>query len=98
MDDFDRDFDWDPEKELANIAKHNLSFGDVTVVFRDNRSIVIESNRDHADEERHLLIGFLGEDLVAVAFTQREEAVRIFSARRASRRERREYRTSTITQ
>ena len=78
--------------------KHRFSFGDVTPVFSDERSIVINLTRGHADEKRYLLIGPLSEDLVAVAFTIREETIRTFSARRASRRERRKYGQSTIAQ
>ena len=92
------DFDWDPAKNDSNIAKHGIDFDRAIRAFGDPNRIIKDSSRDHADEMRYLLTGLLnptGSEIVSVAFTIRDNVVRVFSARSASRRERRKYREGT---
>lgn len=93
----DQEFDWDPEKNSSNVIKHGFGFRASSQAFKDSRRVVIESNRAHADEARHLLIGSTGTEIVAIVFTIRGDSIRIVSARKASRRERVQYRQGTIS-
>lgn len=81
---------WDPAKARANRAKHGVRFADAVGVFEDPRAVTLDDT--HPDEDRYVTIGldFLGRVLV-VSWTWRNEEVRLISARRASRREARDY-------
>ena len=88
-------FEWDPSKDLANQKKHHVSFATAQAVFQDplHKSIL---DRVVEGEERWLTIGEVGGAvLLVVAHTFRgdadEETIRIISARKATRRERRDY-------
>ncbi len=84
------EFEWDERKGWANLRKHGVDFADAATVFQDNRAVTVPD--DDPDEERDVTIGMdaLGRVLV-VAYTMRGERIRIFSARRATKRERAEY-------
>ena len=86
-------FQWDPKKARANRAKHDVDFADAVGVFFDALAITIPDL--HQEEERFVTLGmdFLGRVLVVV-FAWRGSQIRIISARRASRTERREYEES----
>ena len=83
-------YQWDPAKARANRAKHGVGFADEVAVFEDPRAVTL--NDPHPDEDRHVTIGldFLGRVLV-VSWTWRDEEVRLISARRATRKESRDY-------
>jgi uncharacterized DUF497 family protein len=86
-------FEWDHEKAARNLIDHDgVSFEEATTVFRDSLSMTI-IDPDHSDtEDRFIDIGMslLGRVLV-VCYTERGDAIRIISARRATRRERKTY-------
>ncbi len=84
-------FQLDPEKAQANLDNHNIDFSDVAGVFGDQWALTIkEHNVD--DEQRFVTLGmdFLGR-VLAVVYTYRHEDIRLISARRATRPERRTY-------
>jgi uncharacterized DUF497 family protein len=89
-------FEWDPNKAAANVVKHGVSFDEATTVFADPRALDGPDVGHSASEARFLRIGrsILARVLV-VAYAQRKaihgEAIRIISARRASRKERTTY-------
>jgi uncharacterized protein len=86
------EFQWDPRKDRANRRKHGIGFREAATVFGDPLATTF-GDPDHSEnEERFLTIGVsvIGQ-LLVVAHTEREEAVRIVSARRATRREREFY-------
>jgi len=85
-------FLWDPRKAAANLRKHDVGFGEATTVFDDPLSVTIVDPDHSTDEQRFLLLGVSNRRrLLAVAHSERGESIRIISARRASRRERRTY-------
>ena len=87
------EFEWDPAKARTNRAKHGIAFAHVTAAFEDEWAITIRDRLAAVDEQRVLLIGQdLLARLVVVAYTWRGSRIRIFSARRATARERRLYR------
>ncbi len=86
------DFEWNPEKEKANIAKHGVSFSEAMTVFGDPLELTI-ADPDHSEAEyRFISIGLSSESqLLVVAYTERGDRTRIISARPAIARERRQY-------
>lgn len=85
-------FEWDPEKARANLVKHGVSFEAAMSAFRDPLSITI-LDPDHAEgEARFILMGQSPAGrLLVVVHTDRGSSIRLISARRATRRERRTY-------
>ena len=86
------EFQWDQRKAAANLAKHKVSFEEAATVFGDPLGKIVADPRHSAVEERLVLLGISKERrLLAVMYVERAEAVRIISARRATRPERRDY-------
>ncbi len=84
-------FEWDPRKAAENRAKHKVSFEEAVTVFGDPLGRITDDPR-HSEEERYVLLGLSERQrLLAVMFTERGDAIRLISARRATRRERRDY-------
>ena len=88
-------FEWDPHKAEANRRKHGIDFALAARVFFDRHSKTIFEGDEHG-EARWRTIGEIGGIAVVVVShtlrTEREfEVVRIISARKATRRERRQY-------
>ena len=72
-----------------------VSFEDAATVFGDPLGRIEGDPRHSAGEERFVLLGISREQrLLAVMFAERGEAIRLISARRATRRERRQYEES----
>ncbi len=84
------DFEWDEDKRQANVEKHGLDFIRVTQVF-DGRPRM-DSASPRAGEHRVQTTAQLEGRFVTVVWTEREEGVRIISARRARDGEERAYR------
>ena len=83
-------FEWDETKNAANVAKHGISFQAASRVFGRSR-LRFEDNRRDYGERRFRVIAMLGGEEIAVIYTERGETLRIISARRARRNERRDY-------
>jgi uncharacterized DUF497 family protein len=84
-------FEWDAQKGAANLARHGVSFDEASTVFGDPLAGTISDPR-HSTEFRFVTIGFsTGQRLIVVAHADRDDRVRIISARRATRRERQRY-------
>lgn len=85
------EFEWDEAKAEANEAKHGVSFEEARTVF-DNPLARIFEDDDAASERREIIIGHSDDHrLLVVCFTESEPAVRLISARPATRRERQDY-------
>jgi len=86
----DNVIEWGPEKARANLQKHGVDFADAATALDDEQALTVSD--DTAAEERYVTIGAdaLGRMLVVV-YTWRGERVRLISARKATRRERRQY-------
>jgi uncharacterized DUF497 family protein len=86
------EFEWDQQKAAANLAKHKVSFEDAATVFGDPLGRITADTRHSFAEERSVLLGLSqAKRLLAVMYVDRGKAIRIISARRATRRERKEY-------
>jgi uncharacterized DUF497 family protein len=89
-------FEWDPRKAETNAVKHGVTFDDAVSVFLDANALDGPDLQHSTAEQRFLRLGRAADGLVLmVAYTLRRsgnaEAIRIISARRASRRERAAY-------
>jgi uncharacterized DUF497 family protein len=85
-------FEWDEEKAAANLEKHAVSFQEAATIFTDPLSSTIPDPLHSVDEQRFVTIGESADnDILVVVHTQREERIRIISAREATRKERRHY-------
>lgn len=87
-------FDWDPSKAASNLRKHGVSFEDAQSVFYDEFAIQFFDEPHSLDEERFLLLGMSsGAHLLLVCHCERDSvgAIRIISARNATKLERSSY-------
>ena len=85
-------FEWDRTKASANLKKHKISFEEASSVFGDPMAITIDDPQVSSAEYRFITIGrsVLGL-LVVVVHTDRNDKIRIISARKATRAERSQY-------
>lgn len=86
-------FEWDIAKEQINIKKHGISFSVAKFVFNDDERIEIFDKVHSIDEERYITIGLINQVpvIATVVYTEREQKIRIISARKATAEERRMY-------
>jgi uncharacterized DUF497 family protein len=86
-------FEWDKRKAEANWKKHSVRFAEAASVFSDPQARIFQDEDHSGEETREIIIGYsLAKHLLLVCFTEIEqERIRIISARRAVRRERRDY-------
>ena len=85
------DFEWDSRKASDNVRKHGVSFEEAASAFMDDLSVTL-ADRDHP--KRLVLIGMsLSLRLLVVVHAEKGEGeiLRLISARRATRPERRRY-------
>lgn len=85
------DYEWDPRKAAHNLTKHGIDFADAVVALEDENALTIE-DRD-TDELRFKTLG-MGPYLKVLYVVHAERGnnrIRIISARRATRREIRQY-------
>ena len=83
---------WDPQKALANLAKHGVDFHEAGTVMGDQLGITFADPRHSTDEYRFTTIGAsVSGRILVVVHTDRGNAVRLISARRATSSERRFY-------
>jgi uncharacterized DUF497 family protein len=85
-----REFEWNEHKRHTNLKDHGVDFADILPLFGQD-AVVFEDDRKDYGERRYILMGELNGVFFQVAFTIRGTAVRIISARRGNRRERRIY-------
>lgn len=85
------EFEWDPAKAAANLAKHGVPFELATEVFDDDR-LLVDEDRDSRGEYRGRAIGRSRAGLLFVVYTEKTDAlIRIISARKALAHERKAY-------
>ena len=86
-------FQHDPAKAAANLRKHGVSFADAEGVLEDPLAVTVD-DPDAENEPRFVTIG-LGSagELLAAVWTERGGECRLISARRPTRKERKNYET-----
>ena len=88
------DFSWDEGKNRENLRKHGISFEEASTAFSDENAR-LKHDPDHSqDEDRFILLGFSAKlRLIVVSHVYRQDGqqIRIVSARKATRNERKQY-------
>ena len=86
-------FEWDPKKAAQNLKKHGVSFQEASMVFYDPFSkTTLDVEYSTADEQRFVRVGRSNRArTLIVVYVEREDNIRVISARKATRRERKEY-------
>ena len=82
------EFSWDERKAASNLRKHGVAFADAVVVFSDPLARIF-ADMDHSERERReLIVGCAaGNRLLIVSFVERDDNIRIISARQTTTRE-----------
>ena len=85
-------FEWDETKASLNVRKHGVTFSDAASVFLDTLAYTF-ADPDHSVGELRMLTFGVSQagKLLAVIHTERGRAIRIISARAATRHERKIY-------
>jgi uncharacterized protein len=85
-------FEWDAGKASHNLAKHGVPFEEATSVFSDGFFLTVADPDHSLAESRYIIMGQSTQGrLLVVSYTERPPAVRLISAREATRRERQVY-------
>jgi uncharacterized DUF497 family protein len=85
-------FEWEPQKAKSNLKKHGVSFEEASTAFQDTLSLTIDDPLHSIDEVRAVLIGMSNKNrLLVVVHTEKEDNIRIISARKATKKERKNY-------
>ena len=83
----DDEFEWDEAKAARNLKKHHVSFEDARLVFADAYAVERLDERANYGEDRMVVIGRAKGRLLTVVYTERDERIRIISARKAGKQE-----------
>ena len=87
-------FTWDPGKDSLNIKKHSVSFDEAKSVFYDENARLIYDPDHSEDEDRFIILGLsfrLNILIVCHCYRENSNAIRIISARKATKNERKHY-------
>ena len=86
------EIEWDPEKARLNRAKHRVEFEEAVTCLLDSNALVLEDEESEG-ESRWILVGMSTKPrLLTIVYTLRmEDRIRLISARKATRREARNY-------
>ena len=84
-------FEWDDTKAAENHAKHGVDFETARLVFRDPLAIERHDDRENYGEDRLVMIGMAERTILTVVYAERNDRIRLISARRATRQEQDEY-------
>ena len=87
-------FVWDPRKAKANQKKHGVTFEEAESVFLDEQALLIGDPEHSEDEDRFVLLGLstrLRILVVCHCYRESDSEIRLISARKADRAERKEY-------
>jgi uncharacterized protein len=85
-------YEWDDDKAVGNLSKHQVSFDEAKTVFDDPLYVDFYDPDHSEDEERYLIVGESNQGrLLIVSYTERKDAIRVISAREVTRSEREAY-------
>jgi uncharacterized DUF497 family protein len=87
-------FQWDQNKNLANIQKHKISFEEAKTVFFDDNARLIPDPEHSISEERFIILGITSKLkllIVVHSYKENNDTIRIISARKATKPESKYY-------
>jgi len=86
----------DADKARTNGQKHGVTFEEAATVFGDQLAVIFDDEAHSDDEPREIIVGHSEQNrILLVSFTERFDRIRIISARRATKRERKDYEENT---
>lgn len=86
----DLTFEWDENKNKANIRKHGISFNEAITVFADENALLTVDEDHSRQEERFIILGLSQNTRLLVVchcYRESDAVIRIISARKATRQE-----------
>lgn len=87
-------FEWNQSKSRLNKRKHGVSFEEAETVFADEHALLIDDPEHSDEEDRFILLGLsaaIRTLVVCHCYREKDEVIRIISARKADRSERNHY-------
>lgn len=84
-------FEWDDEKAAINERKHKVEFASAIRVFLDPHRLEDYDSDNSEGEDRWVAVGTVESRLLVVVYTERDDVVRIISARKATKHEQKLY-------
>jgi uncharacterized DUF497 family protein len=85
-------FTWDKRKAQNNLKKHNVSFEEATEIWNDEFAAFLHDPSHSDNEDTYIMIGYSSKNnLLFVSFTERNKDIRIISARKATKNERKRH-------
>jgi uncharacterized DUF497 family protein len=87
-------FEWDEKKSQSNRKKHGVSFEEALTVFSDENALLLADPDHTVEEDRFILLGLSAQLRMLVVchcYWERDEIIRLISARKATRVEREQY-------
>ncbi len=86
------EYEWDEEKAASNLKKHGIGFDEAATVFDDLFNIDFYDPKHSAREHRLLMVGESNtQRLLILSYTERDDKIRIISARELTAQERKNY-------
>jgi len=73
-------FEWDSSKDRENQEKHGVSFAVAQFAFADSRRVIAEDPSHSSFETRYYCFGRVGDGILTVRFTYRNDVIRIYGA------------------
>ncbi|MGH8674914.1 MAG: BrnT family toxin, partial [Burkholderiales bacterium] len=73
-------FEWDPTKDQENQEKHGVAFAVAQFAFADPRRVIAEDHSQSSAEKRYYCFGRIGDGVLTVRFTYRDDVIRIYGA------------------
>jgi hypothetical protein len=84
------EFEWDSAKDAINKRKHGIGFREAAEIFRGYVLTAEDTRRDYG-ERRWIALGEYNGEVIRIVFTEREDKIRIITAWKANRSERKSY-------
>ena len=73
-------FEWDPSKDQENQEKHGVAFAMAQFAFADPRRVIAKDLSHSSMEKRYYCFGQVGDGVLTVRFTYRDDVIRIYGA------------------
>jgi uncharacterized DUF497 family protein len=87
---------WDKHKATANRRKHGVTFEEAQTVFENPLAVIFDDQAHSTEESREIIVGHSSANrLLLVCFAERDDSIRIISARTATAKERSDYEEGT---
>jgi len=85
-------YEWDPRKAQRNLREHHIRFDEAATVFIDPLAVTYPDPDHSDDEDREITVGYSAKQrLIFVSHLMRKTGTRLISARKATRKERKQH-------